>query len=406
MSGALDCRGKALQQAGRAIIERYNAANPGESIEVWVDSYGAGLRTWLLEAGARHVAERAADAGWRVAIELSPSPAQGSIPGVHHVLAAGESLWACERGRHVARIDARSRRVVARAAVARKASHMALDAGAERLLVADSEANELIALRAWDLAVQGRWPAPGGPQLPLVCGDFVCVTGAGSGTLTLVCLPENRAATIAVGDCPHDPLAGADGAHVYVPCAGTAELAKVRLSDASIVGRFPTGEGPSHLAQHPDGTRLYCANSWDGTVTCLGAEGERLATAQSGAWAHAIEIDPAGRWLYVANFFDDTLAVFDCATLERVALLETERYPHGLDVSPDGRFLVASGFGSGHARVFDAASHRLLARVPLGRGSSHTAFAAGCAFVACSVSDHLACLNLDTFSVEEYVSIQ
>jgi DNA-binding beta-propeller fold protein YncE len=102
---------------------------------------------------------------------------------------------------------------------------------------------------------------------------------------------------------------------------------------------------------------------------------------------------------YVANFMDDTVAVFDAQTLDRVALLETDRYPHGLDVSPDGKHLVATGFGCDHARIYDARLHRELARVDVGWGSSHTDFALdGAAWIGCSVSDHVACIDLQTLA--------
>jgi 6-phosphogluconolactonase (cycloisomerase 2 family) len=83
--------------------------------------------------------------------------------------------------------------------------------------------------------------------------------------------------------------------------------------------------------------------------------------------------------------------------MERIALLKSERYAHGLDVSPDGRWVVATGFGAEHVHVYDAARCERVARVEVGRGSSHTAFAAdgSTAHVACSVSAHVAVLDLE-----------
>jgi YVTN family beta-propeller protein len=100
-----------------------------------------------------------------------------------------------------------------------------------------------------------------------------------------------------------------------------------------IVGRIPVGDGPSHLALSVDGSRIYSANSWDGTLSCVTADGEHVGSAFSGRWAHAIAATPDGRWVYVANFFDDTLSVFDADSLERVAVLATDAYPHGPDIS-------------------------------------------------------------------------
>jgi YVTN family beta-propeller protein len=399
--GNIDCRGKSAPEAGRALIEHYNAAGPGERFMARLDAYPPGLRIWLLEAGARHSAEAALDGkgGWWLTLRRDASPAQGSIPGVHHVVAAGDTVWAAQRASRVARIDAASGKVAASAAVAVKAAHMALGADARTLFIADAGGDRMVALRADDLAVEHEWPAPGMPQLPVAAPDgVVCVTGGASGTLTIARPLGGRyfEQTINVGRAPHDPLLAADCAHVLVPCAGDSEIVRVRLADGRIVGRCAAGDGPAHLALHPDGDRFYAANSWDGTLTCFTAEGEVLGSAASGGWAHAIEATPDGRLVYVANFLDDTLAVFDARTLQRLATLPTEAYPHGLDVSPDGRHVIATGFSSRFLRIYDAAAHAEIARVEVGQGSSHTAFLAGGAraYVGCSVDDHGACVNL------------
>jgi DNA-binding beta-propeller fold protein YncE len=389
------------RMTGQEIIDRYNAAQPGTRFEARVDELGAGLRMWLLEAGARHSAARE-NGGWRLSIERRGSPAQGSIPGLHHLVSDGESIWVGERAQRVARIDVGSKRTLARRAVARKASHLALQG--ERLFVADPGANQMIALRASDLSEIARWPAPGMPQLPLASPEgIVCVTGGATGSVTIAWPASGgyRTTTVAVGAAPHDPCLDAGGEHLFVPCAGESALVKLRLVDAAVVGRVSVGDGPAHLALHPDGTRIYSANSWDGSVSCVSTEGRLLAQAHSGGWAHAIEVAPDGRFVYVANFLDDTLAVFDAGSLERVALLATEPYAHGLDVSPDGRHVVTTGFCSSRVRIFDAADLQQARTVEVGSGSSHTAFAGdGSAWVACSVSDQLARIDLPSMRAE------
>lgn len=400
----LDCRGRTAAQCGRIIIDHYNAAAADARFEAHLDAYDTGLRVWLLEAGVRHGMTRADDDSYRLSIVRGLSPAQGSITGVHHVVAAADgTVWTGERGRHVARIDGREKRIVATAAVAIQAGHLALDAAARLLFIADPGSNQVIAARASDLSIEHIWEAPGRPQLPLASPDgVVCVTGGGSGTLTMA-RPRHdgyEVQTIAIGDHPHDPVFDRDGDHVFVPCVGDGDLVKVRLADGHVVGRCAVGDGPSHLVMHPDGDRVYSANCWDGTLSCVSVDGERVTRVVSGAWAHAIDITPDGHRVYVANFLDDTLAVFDADTLARVALLPTEPYPHGLDISPDGLYVIATGFSSDHVRLYDAQKHCELARIEVGRGSSHSAFLddGAAAFVACSVSDHVACIDLATRS--------
>jgi len=192
-------------------------------------------------------------------------------------------------------------------------------------------------------------------------------------------------------------VASPDGRSILVPCAGDGEVVQVSLADGTITGRFPVGDGPAHLAVHPDGTRIYVANTFDGTLACVSPEGDLLGRVESGRWAHVPEVTPDGRLVYVANFFDDTLSVFDAATLERVATCGTDAYPHGLNISPDGNSVVATGFSANHVRVFDAATGKERWRIEVGEGSAHTAFLpdAHTGFVGCSISDHLAVIDLD-----------
>lgn len=410
----LDCRGRTWSDVGSVLIKRFNELADGEKLEAYTDVYPADLKEWLLEAGIRHGAAQSPDGLWRLSIVRGMAPAQGSPPvrGVHHILADEDgSVWACQRAPLVARIDGSTGRVCAVAAVARRGSHMALDAEVDRLFVADPEANQVIALHADDLAVEQRWDAPGGPQLPLVSPHgIVCVTGSKTGSLTLARPTSNGyvAQTIDVGECPHDPLLSRDGEHIFVPCMGAGDLMKVRLEDGRVEGRCKVGDGPAHLARQPGSDNFYVANSWDGTVTCMTDGGELVATAPSGGWAHAVAITPDGAWVWVANFLDDTVAVFNTHTLERIALLPTDPYPHGLDISPDGRFAVVTGFASMHLRVFDAASRELLARVEVGLGGSHTVFSddSAAALVACSVEDHVARVDLASHTVTEKVLIR
>ena len=168
----MDCRGSSLVTTGHAIVARFNGCVSGDKFSVLLDGMPTGLRVWLLEAGIRYVTRKRVD-GLYLTVRRAEVPAQGSIPGVHHVVSAGTSIWTCERAARVARIDAESGQVAACRALATKASHLALGAGAHCLFVADSAADEVIALRAADLAVEARWAAPGGPQLPVASNEGI-----------------------------------------------------------------------------------------------------------------------------------------------------------------------------------------------------------------------------------------
>ncbi|HKT17962.1 MAG TPA: beta-propeller fold lactonase family protein [Stellaceae bacterium] len=395
----LDLRATPPGEILRNVIAAYERLPRGERIAIALASYAARLRMGLVEAGAKHEAERTSNGDWRLVVH-GASRSLSTAPGVHHVVAGPNGdVWTCERARRAARIDGAAQAVAAVRAVAQTASHMALDAARGRLFIGDAGGNALVCVRASDLEPLGRWDVPGSPQLPVVNEEGVaCVTGGGAGVLGIVWPMGDgfRAKLIEVGTGPHDPLALPDGSAVLVPCAGDGVVVRVSLADGAVSGRFPVGDGPAHLALHPDGTRIYVANTFDGTLACLSPEGDVLGRTWSGNWAHVPKVTPDGRLVYVANFYDDTLTIFDARTLDRVAEVKTDPYPHGLDISPDGTKVVATGFCGDHARIFDGATGRELSHIAIGEGSAHTAIVPdSCTgFVGCSISDHIAVVDL------------
>ena len=221
------------REAGLAILGAYNAAEDGAEFPVLLDSVDASLRIWLIEAGAKHRIHEDEGGGWLLTVRRGLSPGQGTIPGLHHVTAAGSAgVWACERSKRLVQFDAVTGEVIQVAEIATKASHLAVDRAGEWVFLADPGANKLLAVSTADLSVQHAWPAPGAPQLPAVTDDgIVCVTGGGTGTLTIVRprTQDYEVQTLDVGACPHDPLLTPDGRCVFVPCAGDGNIVSVDL---------------------------------------------------------------------------------------------------------------------------------------------------------------------------------
>lgn len=389
--------------AANAIVGDYNAAEVGTQMQFRLRDYDAGMRIRLLEGGIRpRTITQPDDQSCELTITRELCPVQGSITGLHHVLSDEHSVWTAERSARVIRVDADTGAIVATTNRMRRASHIGYDQHYRRLLVADSGGDRVAAFEAETLQFIQDWEAPGHPQIPTASKDgVVCVTGSRdlAGTLTIATPLDGgyTVRTINIGAYPHDPLFDAAQQHVFVSCLGGSEIVKVRLTDARIVDRFAVGAGPAHMVLDRSGRYLYCANSWDGSVARIDLDTSEVKMAPSGGWAHDLALTRDGKLLYVANFLDDTLSVFD-AGLHRLATLDTDAYPHGINLSRDGKFLITTGFSSNHIRVFDANAHREVARVEVGMGGSHTAFAQRAdrtlAFVGCSVSDHLAVVDV------------
>jgi 6-phosphogluconolactonase len=118
-----------------------------------------------------------------------------------------------------------------------------------------------------------------------------------------------------------------DGRHVRAVDLGADAIYRYqldggRLRPAGPALRTRPGTGPRHVARGPGGW-LYVAGELDATVTAYrpGPDGGDLveaarvaSTAHEGlAYPSEIAVDPAGRYLYVANRGPDTIAVFGLA---------------------------------------------------------------------------------------------
>lgn len=124
---------------------------------------------------------------------------------------------------------------------------------------------------------------------------------------------------------------------------------------------LPTGpgEGPRHLAFHPNGHSIYLVTelgssletlAFDGTHGTL-TERQRLSAVRPGyagrKWSSGVQVSPSGRHVYVANRAEETLGVFAVDPTD--GTLRPERHvdlpgktPRALVLDPTGRFLFVA----------------------------------------------------------------
>lgn len=273
---------------------------------------------------------------------------------------------------------------------------------------------------------------PSGPR-PLYLGTYTSVEGGGKGIgLATYDTPTGRitsAGTITgVGDPSYLAIHPDRGTLYAVDERDDGAVTAVRLSDRKVLGSRSTGgAAPCHLSVHPGGRWLLSANYGSGSVAVhpidpSGALGERTdlvrhtspppGPGQEGPHAHqfvtspdgghvlAVDLGtdtvytyrlddkagprhltfhPGGRYAYLANEVDNTVAVcsYDKAS-GRVTVGEAQstgtgpgtNYPAQILVAADGRhaYLANRGHNSltRYAVEADGARLRLLDTVPVG----------------------------------------
>ncbi|MEU9479006.1 lactonase family protein [Streptomyces sp. NPDC048191] len=175
------------------------------------------------------------------------------------------------------------------------------------------------------------------------------------------------------GPHAHQFVTGPDGGHVLAVDLGTDTVYSYRLDGAegtlTEVAQAHTrpGAGPRHLTFHPGGRYAYLANEVDDTVAVCAYDpgsgrltiGEPQATGSGGGTNYPAQfvVTADGRYAFLANRGDNSLARYAIeADGARLRLLGTVPaggdFPRQIALSPDGGLLFAANQRSGTVSVF------------------------------------------------------
>lgn len=182
----------------------------------------------------------------------------------------------------------------------------------------------------------------------------------------------------------HSIVADRSGRFVYVPHTGPeaiyqfawdgAEKKLSPLMNPQI--RTPAKTGPRHIKFHPHLATAYTANELGSSTTVyrLDSNGnleplQTLTTLPAEFTGEntcaEVKIHPSGKWVYVSNRGDDSLAMYavdaTSGLLTALGQEQTEKTPRSFDLSADGRFAYAAGQDSGKLAVYsiDSGSGKL-----------------------------------------------
>ncbi len=190
------------------------------------------------------------------------------------------------------------------------------------------------------------------------------------------------------GPHAHEIQASKDNRFVFVPDLGLDELLVYRFDsktgalspNSPAFVKVSPGSGPRHLAITPSGKFVYLVNELSSTVIVFSYQADSgqlhelqtISTLPSGFTGESttaeIAVDAKGKFLYVSNRGDDSIAVFDINQRDG-KLAFVERVPTGgktprhFTLDPTGRWLFAENQDSGKVNLFsvDPADGRLTA---------------------------------------------
>jgi 6-phosphogluconolactonase len=284
------------------------------------------------------------------------------------------------------------------AAEAKSASYVALSPDA-KFLYATAEAAEgavaAYAVEGEKLRLLNTEASKGkGPTHLVVdaAGKNLVVVNYGSGSTTALPIKADGSFAPATSSIQHvgtGPNAGRQsGPHAhgvyFHPKNGRAYVADLGTDDIFIYkfdaekglltankpksGRVTAGEGPRHLAFHPNGKFAYVNTEMGLNVVAFSVERngglneiQSLPTLPVGADKKGVStaeifVRPDGKTLYVSNRGHDSIAVYSIAQDGKLTILQhmlgTPATPRGFGLSADGRWLVCAGQKSGTLNAY------------------------------------------------------
>ena len=194
------------------------------------------------------------------------------------------------------------------------------------------------------------------------------VTNQGDDTVSVVDVSSGAVVeTLKVGSKPAGVAVAPGGSRIYVsnPEGHSVSVLERRGAGHVVVAEVPAGAGPLGIAVAPDG-RVFVADWYGDTVAVLDPASLRVAaTVTVGQSPSGVATNPAGTRLYVANRDSNTVSVVDLASLQVLATVPVGRAPFGVTHDGAGRVFVAN-VQSNDVSVLDAASYAELRRLPVG----------------------------------------
>jgi YVTN family beta-propeller protein len=157
-----------------------------------------------------------------------------------------------------------------------------------------------------------------------------------------------------------------DGHTLFISNFSRNSVMFVDLATRKVTHEIKTGQHPKILVASPDGKSVFAANWMSKSVTQIDvATGTVVRTLDVGKQPRGMAMTKAGV-LYVANFYSDSIDVFEGKDLEKKHEIAVCKCPRHLVLSPDDKTLYISCLNFNQLHALDVAKETVEHRVTIG----------------------------------------
>ena len=198
------------------------------------------------------------------------------------------------------------------------------------------------------------------------------------GTVAVACEGEDKVLVVDVaagkvlrrfdagGERPHMLAVPPDGGSILVACVDSDEVVRLDAKSGAVLARARTGDQPEGLALTPDGGELWVANRGGDDLVVLDAgtlaERARLAVGDRPV---RVEITSDGRMTLVSNAAGGDVSLVSVPQrreLRRIPLAEGSM-PVGIEIEPQGRYAWIALTKLDKIAIVDLVGERVVGRI-------------------------------------------
>jgi gliding motility-associated-like protein len=212
---------------------------------------------------------------------------------------------------------------------------------------------------------------------PMQSPGYAYITNSRDSTISVINLYSQKIiATPKVGNTPIYIAVSPDGTTVYVSNFYGRSVSVINVATNLVTGTIPVAVEPAGLAVSPDGNKLYVCDSTIVSVFSTASPNKNLANITIGEYPNSVAFSPDGSTAYVTNNYSikNNVSIINTATSKVTGFLTAGTDPTGVLVNPNGKYLYVANTYDNNISVFNTATNLLVTKIPVGTGPLGIAF--------------------------------
>lgn len=178
---------------------------------------------------------------------------------------------------------------------------------------------------------------------------------------------EVAAAVKIDGKFPHGIAATLDGKYVYTANERSDDLSVISLDGFRVTNSIAVEDFPTDVVPSADGRKLYVANFSGHTVQVVDISTQRVERTLGARRATHFGVVPNGKSVYLTNWDEDIVTIFDGHVEKVLKSLPMEGNPNHITVSRDSKQVFVTNYSSDSLTVIDAEAGMIRKTIKVGR---------------------------------------